>query len=311
MPHKKEQCVQLDTYAVIDIGSNKFHLIIAQRNHASFNVIARFNHYVRLASGLTKTGNLIPQNMTHGLHCLINFRKMIARFPQCHVRIIATYALRAAHNRMEFIHSAKSVIPYPIEVISGDEEARLIYFALAQQHRSFHESILVIDIGGGSTEVAYGKGKEIQFATSLPIGCITLSEQFFADKHIDALSFYQAKWATTRHLKHISPQHASIAAFTEGFGTSGGICLIHDWLQEMGYTDGKITNSRVTELLDHLFLYTHCDDLPYSWLTEDKKIILMAMLAILMGLFETLSIKTLYYSPCSLHDGIIYEMLAK
>lgn len=164
--------------AAIDLGSNSFHMVVAKVVNQDLQLISRHKQRVRLATGLNDQKVLDQTAIQRGIECLEMFAERIQGFSPENVRITATHTLRQAKNTAEFIEQARQVIPYPVEVIPGAEEARLIYLGVAHTQPQ-SQSMLVIDIGGGSTELVIGHEFTPELVNSLQIGCVSYTNRFF------------------------------------------------------------------------------------------------------------------------------------
>ncbi len=296
-------------YAVIDLGSNSFHMVIARYVNGAIQVIYRYKQNVRLAMGLNEEFELSQTSIEKGIHCLSLFAERLKGFPVKHVRVIATHTLRVAKNKHQFIQAAKQVFPYPIEIISGQEEARLIYLGMITAESTKESDVkFVIDIGGGSTEIAIGTGFKPTFIESKPMGSITYTSKFFPQNKIDKIKFNSAKLAAQQQIENIveavKRQNISVA-----FGTSGTIKNIHTILLDLGVTDGIITAKRLKDLTSYILEFKHFDEIDYPSLSEDRKLVFVSGLAIFCGVFDALGLQELRYSPNALREGVLYELI--
>lgn len=295
-------------YAVLDLGSNSFHMIIARRINHSVQIIYKNKRSVRLALGLDAKNELSQRSIDSGIDCLAMFAERLNGFPTSHVRIVATHTLRVATNRHKFIEAAASVMPYPIEIISGQEEARLIYTGIVRTEASTLADIkLTIDIGGGSTEMAVGRDFEPYLVESRPMGCVTYTHQFFPDNRIDRSTFNRIKLAAEQQVEKIAPfikvQNISIA-----YGSSGTIKSVYNILLDIGVDDGIITPKRLDDLTNYILEFKNTQSIDYPSVSKDRKMILVAGLAIMSGLFKAFDLKELHYSHSALREGVLYEM---
>ena len=168
--------------AALDLGSNSFHLIVAQQHNGRIHVVDRLKEMVRLAAGLDANDTLSRAAMDRGIDCLSRFGQRLRHLKADSVRVVGTNTLRKARNGWEFISRAEAVIGHPIEIISGREEARLIYKGVCYAMGPAADRRLVIDIGGGSTELILGRGYEPELIDSLYMGCVSMSERFFESR---------------------------------------------------------------------------------------------------------------------------------
>ncbi len=176
----------LDAIAAVDLGSNSFHLIVARIHHGELVVVDRLRESIRLGGGLNENKMLTDRAQDNALACLDRFGQRLRNMPRGSVRAVGTHTLRQARNANIFLVRAQSVLGHPIEVIAGREEARLIYLGVAHGLAARDERRLVVDIGGGSTEIITGKGFEIFDRESLHVGCVDLTRQFFGDGQEEA-----------------------------------------------------------------------------------------------------------------------------
>ncbi len=202
MPQKPAEAFPL--IAALDLGSNSFHLCLAKANiHGEVRILERLGEKVQLAAGLDEERNLSEEATQRGLDCLRRFAQFISGMPQGSVRVVATNALREARNRSDFIRRAEEVLGHPVEVISGREEARLIYLGVANSMPDSGGRRLVSDIGGGSTEFIIGQGFESELRESLQMGCVSYTQRYFRDGKITPARYAQAYTAARPELMGI------------------------------------------------------------------------------------------------------------
>lgn len=292
-------------FVVIDMGSNSFHLVIAREQDGSLQILHKEKQQVQLAVGLNTQNILSHEAMERGLNCLRDFNQRFSNLDQAQVRLVATHTLRVAKNRKQFIEAALGIIPYPVEVISGHEEARLIYNGIAQ-NQVLGKRNIVIDIGGGSTEVILGQKNNPTHLSSLRCGCVSFNERFFIDGQITPASFRAAQSAADKQFASLSKEY-----FTENWdlvlGSSGTVKAISEVIQEM-YGDETITLPRLKQLKLTLIQCKHISQVQFANV-DDKRIPLVpAGLAILITFFRRLSISQLEFSPGALREGVLYEL---
>ncbi|WP_438804396.1 Ppx/GppA phosphatase family protein, partial [Morganella morganii] len=218
--------------AAIDLGSNSFHMVIARIVNGALQVLSRLKQRVYLAEGLNDQNELSEEAMERGLACLALFAERLQGFPAAQVTIVGTHSLREAVNAHEFLERAASVIPYPIEIISGHEEARLIFMGVEHTQPEKGRK-LVIDIGGGSTELVIGERFEPILIESRRMGCVSFSRQFFPDGKITEANFNRARLMAVSKLENLA-----IAFRVQGWdvclGASGTIKAACEILRELG-----------------------------------------------------------------------------
>lgn len=299
--HEKPQEV-----VAIDLGSNSFHMIIARIVNGSLQILGRLKQRVHLADGLDADNKLNQEAMDRGLSCLALFAERLQGYPAENVRIVATHTLRIATNSQEFLRQAEAVIPFPIEIISGQEEARLIYLGIAHTQPEKNRR-LIIDIGGGSTELVIGEGFDTLLADSRRMGCASFTNRFFPDHEISKKRFNNAQLAAEQLLENISWQYKN-AGWELAFGASGTIKSISNILREMDHKDGIITAERLQLVVERVLKYKSFAEMEIEGLAEERRNVFVAGLAILCGLFNSLKIKELRLSYAALREGVLYEM---
>lgn len=297
---------RLNEFAVMDLGSNSFHMIVAREKNGTLQIMNKMKQYVHLATGLNEQKELDQESITRGINCLTLFAERVKNFPPENIRIVGTYTLRVARNRHQFLQQAAAVLPYPIEIISGQEEARLIYAGIAHTE-SLAGLKLVIDIGGGSTEIAVGDKFEPLLVDSRSMGCVTYSQQFFPDGHITKSAFNRAKMAAEQQVEKINAfiQEMNIPV---ACGSSGTIKSIYNVLLDMGVSDGILTPQRINDLTSYVLEFKTFSDIDFPSLSKERKSIFVAGLAILAGLFSALNLRELHYTQSALREGVLYEM---
>ena len=214
--------------AAIDIGSNSFHLAIARLDHGEVRKVVSLSEKVQLAAGLNEQNILSAAAERRGLDCLSRFVARLDSVPADRVRIVATNALRQAKNADDFIRRANEILPKPIEIIAGREEARLIHLGVSHTNAS-SDKRLVIDIGGGSTEFIIGKGFDPLLTESLQMGCVAFTKKFFADGQITEKAFNTAITAARKEVLAISGQYQK-TGWNSVIGSSGTIKAVRNVL---------------------------------------------------------------------------------
>lgn len=304
MPQRLEQDVR--HIAAIDLGSNSFHMVVAKVVGSDLQLVSRHKQRVRLAAGLDDELNLSHAAMERGLECLAMFAERLQGYEADNVRVAATHTLRRANNAHVFIQRAKDALPFPIEIIAGEEEARLIYLGVAHTQVESN-SKLVVDIGGGSTEMIIGHEFEPEVLNSKQMGCVSFNEQFFSNGKLSRKNFSKAMLAAEQKLESIANKYKK-KGWGIALGSSGTIKAIREVLIGLGYEDGLITNKRLTKLIEHLCEFDSIDDIDLSGLTDDRKPVFAAGVAILSAIFQSLKINQMFFSDGALREGLLYEM---
>lgn len=292
--------------AAIDLGSNSFHMVVAKVIDQDLQLISKHKQRVRLSEGLDADNHLSEAYICRGLDCLTMFAERVKDFQAKNVRIAATQTLRQAVNADEFIRRAAEIIPFPIEVISGEEEARLIYLGVAHTQTVSH-SKLVVDIGGGSTEFVIGKEFDAELTHSIAMGSATFTKRFFSTTQLSRHNFVIASLAAEQELEPVRKKYVQ-KGWEIALGSSGSIKLIRDAMIKLGHPDGIITQKRLDKLLDKLCLPSPASLSLIDALPEDKQPILPAALSILLAVFRSFNIKEMHYSEGALREGLLYEM---
>ncbi|BDX05312.1 exopolyphosphatase [Planctobacterium marinum] len=294
--------------AALDIGSNSFHLVVARIMAGSVQILHRVKQKVRLADGLDDDGMLSKEAIERGMAALEECKESMLGFKPEKVRIVATYTLRKAINSGEFISAAKKILPYPVEVISGVEEARLIYQGVAHTNAASGNR-LVVDIGGGSTEFIVGEGFDPLLMRSLSMGCVNFTQRFFADEELKEKAFQKAITAAHQELELISDKYRAMG-WDVCIGTSGTIKTLANVCAELeGRSEpAKITKDNLKQLIKHCCEAGKVSKLNLSAITEDRLPVFAAGLAVLMAVFESLDITEMEYSSAALREGVLYEM---
>jgi len=295
--------------AAIDMGSNSFRLEIGQvsaGNEARYRRIDYLKETVRLGAGLDAHGLLNEEAAQRGLACLRGFAKRLSGFPPPQVRAVATQTLREAKNRNAFLLRAQEALGYPIEVISGREEARLIYAGVAHLQPS-EEPRLVIDIGGRSTEVILGHGRKPLVAESFAVGCVSLSMRFFPQGQITQEGFRGAQVAAGAELEEalqaFAPEH-----WQRALGSSGTAGAVSQLLQASGISDGRITPDGLRWCIEQLLQAGHIERIDLPGLKAERRAVLPGGVAILYTLAAHFGIAALWPAKGALRQGVIVDL---
>ena len=292
-------------YAAVDLGSNSFHMVIARLTEGRMQIIDRIKERVRLAEGMDGQRRMSPEAMARGLDCLALFAERLTNIKPDQIRIAGTYTLRRASNARDFVREAAKVLNHPIEIISGQEEARLIYQGVAHtQH--IEGQVLVVDIGGGSTELIIGEGFEHKALTSRKMGCVSFTQSFFGNGKLGEKAFNAAVLEAQHQLAPIINQYRKLG-WQSCLGSSGSIHTVRDVLQGEEWTDGAITLAGLERLKEEMLKHKRVDQLKLAGLTEERQGVFAAAVAILLGLFTSLPIERMEYSDGALREGLLYE----
>lgn len=297
--------------AAIDIGSNSFHLAIARLDHGEVRKVVSMSEKVQLAAGLDEHNILGAAAERRGLECLSQFVARLDSVPPERIRIVATNALRQARNANDFIKRANEILPKPIEVIAGREEARLIYLGVSHTNAS-SDKRLVVDIGGGSTEFIIGQGFEPLLTESLQMGCVAFTKKFFADGQITDKAFNSAIAAARKEILAINGQYQK-TGWSSVIGSSGTIKAVRNVLVSKGWADEqeRITYKGVRKLEKLLITIGDVNNIELEGVKEHRKAVFPAGVAVLRAAMKVLGIETIAYSDGALREGVMYDMLGR
>lgn len=296
--------------AAIDIGSNSFHMVVARLVAGELKPLDIMSEKVQLAAGLDESGTLSSEAQQRGLDCLKRFAERLKELPRSAIRAVATNALREASNRTEFTEQAGAILGLPLEVISGYEEARLIYLGVAHTLSDDTGSRLVIDIGGGSTECIIGERFESRLLESLQLGCVSFNEEFFPKGEISDKGFQQAKMAAMQELLSIRRNYRRMG-WQSCVGSSGTAKAISQSCAELGFSTGIITTEGLQQLKQYLLRFKQADDITLTSIKPERKAVLTAGTAIMCAIFESLDIQAMEYSDGALREGVLYDMAGR
>ena len=292
--------------AAIDMGSNSFRLDIGEVVAGGYRRIAYLKETVRLGAGLDATGMLTEEAARRGLACLDGFAQRLSGYDAQQVRAVATQTLREARNRDAFLVRAQAALGHPIEVISGREEARLIYSGVARLQPSALPR-LVIDIGGRSTEMIIGTGLRPQRAESFQVGSVSLSMRFFPEGRLGAAAFRQAQIAAGAELEEALMPFAR-HHWQEALGASGTVGAVSQLLLASGRTDGTITPEGLRWCIRRCVEAGHIDQLEMPGLRDDRRQVIAGGLSLLYTLATHFGIDALRPAQGALRQGVIFDL---
>lgn len=299
--------------ATVDLGSNSFRLLIASvREDNTLHPIDQIKETVRLTGGLDENNNLTPEKQTSALEVLARFAERLIGFDKSQVRVVGTSALRVARNAEDFIAIANKTLGFNIEVISGTEEARLIYIGAMHSLSFSKDKRLVVDIGGGSTEFVTGTGYEPQVMESVTMGCVSFSNRYFVGGELSEYNFANAIFAArgkVQAMEHLFASHDWKAAI----GTSGTARALYDLCIENGYAD-QISLDALYKIRKHLIKQKNIKNLSIkslNGLKDDRIPVIAGGLSIMTGVMEELNIATMTIADGSLREGVMYDLLGR
>jgi exopolyphosphatase/guanosine-5'-triphosphate,3'-diphosphate pyrophosphatase len=298
-----------DTYGAVDLGSNSFHMFVVRVVNDELQVLDRVRDRVRLAAGLDPNNHLTKEAEARALGSLERFGDRLRDIPPQLVRAVGTNTLRRAHDATDFLRRASEALGHQIEVISGVEEARLIYLGVSHSLPDSTERRLVVDIGGGSTECIVGERFEPLETASLYMGCVSYSMHFFPNGEIGEKNLLQAETAARVELETIERRLRTLG-WHASFGSSGTVIAIEAILRENGWSQG-ISRKGLRKLRKAVLRAGNTSSLSLPGLKADRAPVLPGGLAILNAVFESLEIEEMKSSTGALREGILYDLLGR
>ena len=300
-----------DLLAAIDLGSNSFHMVVAHSMLGQLRVVDRLRETVRMADGLDGKGGLSAAARQRALDCLSRFGQRIRDIPAARVRALATNTVRQLREPQEFLAAAEAALGKPIEVVSGREEARLIYLGVAHaQPPKANQRRLVIDIGGGSTEFIIGRGFETLERESLQAGCIASTRRFFPGGKLSRKRWKEALTEIGAEFQQFAGLYRSLG-WQEAIGSSGTNKAIGEICAAMKLTKGAVTAEALPQVRDKLLQADRIEDIDLPGLSSDRRPIIAGGVLVLEAAFEALELQRLMVSKAAMREGILFDMLGR
>ncbi|HCB1917746.1 TPA: guanosine-5'-triphosphate,3'-diphosphate diphosphatase [Citrobacter braakii] len=293
-------------YAAIDLGSNSFHMLVVREVAGSIQTLTRIKRKVRLAAGLNSDNVLSAEAMERGWQCLRLFAERLQDIPQSQIRVVATATLRIAVNADEFIAKAQEILGCPVQVISGEEEARLIYQGVAHTTGGADQR-LVVDIGGASTELVTGSGAQTTSLFSLSMGCVTWLERYFTNRNLAQENFDEAEKAAREVLRPVADK-LRFHGWKVCVGASGTVQALQEIMMAQGM-DERITLAKLQQLKQRAIHCGRLEELEIEGLTLERALVFPSGLAILIAIFTELNIQCMTLAGGALREGLVYGML--
>ncbi|HYD96359.1 MAG TPA: Ppx/GppA phosphatase family protein [Noviherbaspirillum sp.] len=294
-------------FAAVDLGSNSFRLHIGKQEDGQIRILKSARDPIRLGAGLDAEGNLTEQAMRTALESLKGFRTILGAYPLQAVRVVATNTLRVAKNAAAFLPRAEAAIGHPIEVISGEEEGRLIYMGVACALAQQDEPRLVIDIGGGSTELILGDGAQIRHVESFSIGTVPHSRSFFPGGRIDAASFDAAVLSARSQFEDAAPLYDP-KLWTAAYGSSGTIRAIAEAIAKNGIGDGTMSQKSLDALRKRLIAFGDAAKVELAGIKPERVNAVAGGLAILIGVMRELRVPAIGAVDAGLRMGVLWDL---
>ena len=296
--------------AAVDLGSNSFHMVVAQAVHGEIRTIEKMGEKVQLGAGLDRDNYLSAEAHDRGLACLQRFAQRIRSMEADSVRVVGTNALRAARNANHFIQAAEETLGCPVEIVAGREEARLIYLGVSHTLSDDAGPRLVIDIGGGSTEFIIGERFEAYETESLHMGCVSFRNSYFPDGKISRKRMDSAITHARQELLNIQ-QRFRQRGWSSCVGSSGSIKAIVGVVNELKLAREGVTWEAMKSLRKRLIDIGKTDKLDAIGVRADRRSIFPAGFAILYAAFEALGIESLSFADGALREGVLYDLMGR
>ena len=294
--------------AAVDLGSNSFHMVVARIDNDQLVMVDRLREPVRLGEGLALDKSLDPAVGQRALDCLSRFGQRLRGLPSNSVRAVGTNTMRQINDDGKFLRKAAKALGHPIDIISGAEEARLVYLGVAHGLAAGEDTRLVIDIGGGSTELILGQGMAPGKRDSLYMGCVSMSKLMFSDGRITEGAMNSAMLRAALEIRPVKQLYNS-GKWQTAVGSSGTIRAIRSVVIENGWSDEGITADSLKKLRKKLIAAGHIDEIELAGLSDDRRPVFTGGVAVLSSLFEALQIDKLMVSDLALREGLLYELV--
>lgn len=305
MTHK-----DIETVAAVDLGSNSFHMVVATDSHGQIHLLDRLRERVALAEGLTKDLLLRDEVAERALECLRRFGQRLKFMPRKAVRAVGTSTLRKLQDRGRFLRAAAEALGHRIEIVSGSEEARLCYLGVAHSSPYVRGRRLVVDIGGGSTEVIVGEQFDVRESASLDMGCVSWSLRFFEDGKYSDDAFEKAEIQAQLELRAVKRRLKSLG-WAQALGSSGTARAISEVLRESEFGSGLITPDGLKWLREKIVAAKSVKRLDLPGLGSDRHEVLAGGVAILRAIFRTLDVDRMEPASGALREGLLYDLLGR
>ena len=308
-------------YAALDLGSNSFHLLVAHYHPGNasgsaadcgrLQVVDRHKEMVRLAEGLAADNELSAPVVARALACLERIGQRIRRLPRRNVRVVGTNTLRKAHNSAAFIAAAERALGHRVDIVSGNEEARLIYLGVSHSLEAGedHEARLVVDVGGGSTELILGERFQPRLMDSLYMGCVSLSRRFFPDGKVTSRRFTNAENAARQELEAVAQIYRA-RGWDAATGASGTMLAVRNAIFELSGARG-IGRDGLAQLKQRLVAAGRAEALALDAVDAERAPVFAGGLAIVCAVFDALGIDAMTVSAGALREGLLHDLLGR
>lgn len=300
-----------DLYAAVDLGSNSFHMVVARREHGELRVIDRIREMVRIAGGLDSEGRLDRETHDRAVGCLARFGQRLAGIPNAHIRAVGTQTFRRLQSPRPFLVVAETALGCPIDIISGREEARLVWLGARLGAATEEPARVVIDIGGGSTEIVAGRAHDPDLTESLQYGCVSVTRQAFPDGRITQRAWTRVREEIAEELLAVQAE-LRVVGWQRAIGTSGtiravqAICAARD--EE---TPRAITPADLADLRDRVLACGEVDAVSLPGLSSRRQPVIAGGLVILEACMDGFGIERLDVSPYALREGVLVDLVGR
>jgi exopolyphosphatase / guanosine-5'-triphosphate,3'-diphosphate pyrophosphatase len=297
-----------EVLAAVDLGSNSFHMKIARAYEGELQVLDRMREMIHLGAGLDNDGNITSTAQQRALDCLLKFGERLRAMPRRAVRVVGTNTLRNARNAKEFLTHAERALGHPVKIISGQEEARLIYLGVAHTLADNGQRRLVADIGGGSTELIIGERGAPQHLLSLEMGCVSFSRKYFDGGEITPKRWQRAHSAAVENLQQAASDFRK-GRWEHAVGASGTIRTVDSVTRLAGWCNDGITRAALERLTETIVKSGHVERLKIAGLNPERAPVFPGGVAILAALFDVLGLSDMRVSDGALREGLLFDML--
>ncbi len=298
------------TLAAVDLGSNSFHLQVARAVGDQIYPLDSLREPIRLGAGLNREKRLDEESQQRALDCLKRFGERLRGFDRHAVRAVGTNTLRVAKNSAAFLKQAQAALGFPIEVVAGREEARLIYLGVSHSLPVSVDKRLVVDIGGGSTEFIIGRAFKPLRLDSTYMGCVSYSRKYFDDGRITKGAMKRAELAARNELQTLTAGFAR-GNWQEAYGSSGTARALAEILQLNGFSDGAITADGLEMLRAAMIRAGNIEVLDLKGLKSDRRPVIAGGLAIMSAVLAELGIESMGVAGGAMRQGILYDLLGR
>lgn len=300
-----------DLYAAVDLGSNSFHLLVARREHGQLRVIDQLREMIRLGGGLDARGRLDPETRDRAIACLARFGQRLCNIPAHQIRAVGTQTLRRLAHPQSFLIVAETALGFPIDIIGGREEARLVWLGVTGATAFGEQPRLVIDIGGGSTEIAAGASRDPEFAESIQFGCVSVTRRAFGKGRITARRWRRAADEIAAELQPLeAPLRAS--RWRHAIGSSGTVRAVQAILAARDNSlPGPIRPEAVAALRQAVLDAGHVERVQLPGLSSARQPVIAGGILVLEACLRAFDIPALEVSPSALREGLLHDLVGR